>query len=69
MNLNQMELMKDMKEYYKVIKAVEKDRPKLHPLILQHLSDGSLEEMKAPMIGIPSSKRRTQQCCGMSLRA
>ncbi len=35
-----------MKEYRKEVKAMEKDRPKLYALILQYLSDESLEEVK-----------------------
>jgi hypothetical protein len=35
-----------MKEYRKVIKAIEKDRLKLYALILQYLSEESLEEVK-----------------------
>jgi hypothetical protein len=35
-----------MKEYRKEVKELEKDRPKLYALILQYLSDESLEEVK-----------------------
>jgi hypothetical protein len=44
--LNKLAYLEDMKEYRKEIKAMEKDRPKLYALILQYLSDESLEEVK-----------------------
>ncbi len=44
--LNQTEYLEDMKEYRKKIKAMEKDRPKLYALILQYLSEESIEEVK-----------------------
>ncbi len=44
--LNQAEYLEDMKEWRKEIKAMEKDRRKLYALILQYLSDESLEEVK-----------------------
>jgi hypothetical protein len=44
--LNQTEYLEDIKEYRKEVKAMEKDRPKLYALILQYLSDESLEEVK-----------------------
>ncbi len=44
--LNKMAYLEDMKEYRKEIKAMEKDRPKLYALILQYLSEESLEEIK-----------------------
>jgi hypothetical protein len=44
--LNKMAYLEDMKEYRKEIKAMEKDRPKLYALILQYLSEESLEEVK-----------------------
>ena len=44
--LNKLAYLEDMKEYRKEIKAMEKDRPKLFALILQYLSDESLEEIK-----------------------
>jgi hypothetical protein len=44
--LNKMAHLEDMEEYRKEIKAMEKDRPKLYALILQYLSEESLEEVK-----------------------
>jgi hypothetical protein len=41
-----MEYLEDMKEWRKEIKPMEKDHPKLYALILQYLSDKSLEEIK-----------------------
>jgi hypothetical protein len=41
-----MAYLEDMKEYHKEVKAMEKDRPKLKLLILQYLSEESLEEVK-----------------------
>jgi hypothetical protein len=44
--LNKMAYLEDRKEYHKEIKAMEKDWPKLYALILQYLSEESLEEVK-----------------------
>jgi hypothetical protein len=44
--LNQTEYLEDMKEWRKEIEGMEKDHPKLYALILQYLSDESLEEVK-----------------------
>jgi hypothetical protein len=44
--LNKKAYLEGMKEYHKEIKVMEKDRPKLYVLILQYLSEESLEEVK-----------------------
>jgi hypothetical protein len=44
--LNQTEYLKEMKEWRKEIKVMEKDWQKLYALILQHLNEDSLEEVK-----------------------
>jgi hypothetical protein len=44
--LNKLAYLEDVKEYRKEIKAMEKDRLKLYALILQYLSQESLEKEK-----------------------
>jgi hypothetical protein len=44
--LNKIAYLEDMKEYRKEMKVMEKDRLKLYVLILQYLSEESLEKVK-----------------------
>jgi hypothetical protein len=44
--LNRQECLDDMKEYWKEMACIKRDKPKLYALILQYLSKESLDAMK-----------------------
>jgi len=46
MGMNKAAYLEDMKEYRKELMKMRNERPKLYALILQYLSDESLEEIK-----------------------